>query len=603
MTPEPPTPIQPCLTSGDHPLFRVKSSATPVEDLLFLFGGFDEDDALDSNIYLLDLTTDRWTTHHDTVPREGHSSVYHQPSGQIIVFGGVPDEAVQREQLMFYDLRVNQWVASPSSVHEPRQRGRHAACLSEDGTKMFISGGLDDSLRPYDDLYCFDLATRLWLTTGPRTFISRFDHFMTCMGNKIYSFGGLNSDMNHVNAVISWFDLETNTTGEIRIQKDSMAGDHVYLLSTPEVVLDAVIPLWTAGEHPEPCIGCYDLSRLRYNVLLLGAFTPLKDFRWRHVFRHGETLCLLGYPLVDTETDARLSHIIRLSLCDLGMRYPSFEEPDLTLASDFTQFFDDAQWTDFEITAMANDRVSAPIRAHRAILLARWPHFRRVMASGMLEANTGMLHVPEPVEWVHGLVRYLYTNHIGSEDLVDVISGILVLANVYALDHLRSLCLAKMYDYTYSSRFTFDDYVQLWERASLSNELILKHNVLQVIQLNWGKVVRCAAFAHLARELLLELTLEASGHESVILSASHTLLEKQGITKMSSTLAFTSDVPMEPVTRRMIDTVHIPEQLLEPIQFSSPSRSPSAEITYLTPVQRMDVGRASPLSSASSFLH
>lgn len=220
---------------GCLPSYNVKSTIVQCvgTDYVFLYGGFDDMDILDSNVYLLNLKTKTWEVDdkHDGLYREGHLAVYIS-NGNILVFGGVPyDEfpvpSVTRQRtapatfrkdslMMIYNIYDRKWIGPPPFAldNAPSSRSRHACCLSPDHSKLYVSGGLVKS-APLDDLYCYDLTSGSWL--GPIRFVSRFDHFITVYGDKLYSFGGLDKDMNHVKDTITFYSFKNHTIGQISI--------------------------------------------------------------------------------------------------------------------------------------------------------------------------------------------------------------------------------------------------------------------------------------------------------------------------------------------------------------------------------------------------
>lgn len=376
--------------SGNQPYFRVKSSVEVTDtQKLFLYGGFDEDDNLDTNIYLLDLIANKWDTKPNHVSREGHTTNY-IGNDNIVVFGGVPDDELlndsnesttgnisnndgasisknlQKSQILIYNIPSNTWLI-PHQVNPhqaPAARSRHATCLSKDRSKLFISGGFNASTNDlYDDLYCFDLSTGTW--DGPRKFVKRFDHHLTFYNDKIWAFGGLDKNMIYLNSnEINYFDLSSNVTGKIEIYNlPKLIGDHVYLpvssassassLSSlshvtsvfaktqSPIILDVIIPLWNSYNHNNdsnnngyeistPCISLLDINELKWKKLLFGNFEPLNKFVWRHTFINDNYLYMLGYPLTSdinlTSFDYKLTNLVKIDLVQLGLKNQLFEE-------------------------------------------------------------------------------------------------------------------------------------------------------------------------------------------------------------------------------------------------------------------------------------
>ncbi|KAH3680459.1 hypothetical protein WICMUC_000299 [Wickerhamomyces mucosus] len=558
--PHPPSPlsrkqnlrkVEPTNTLGEQPFSRVKSASTVTKDgKLFLFGGFDEDDVLDDNIYLLNIKTNTWeAVRKNGVFREGHSALCTNDN-YVIIFGGVPNEEQNlmnhnTDELLIFSMVTKTWIESPvyQGVQVPLERSRHAACLSNDGTKMFISGGLDNQASTFDDLYCYDIRSATW--DGPRKFIPRFDHFITHFDDKIWSFGGLTNDMAHVN-LISWFDLATNTTGSVMINDlPKLEGDHIFMsCSSNSLVLDVVVPLWTYDKGIEPCIAFYDVESLRWQVVLSGSFKPLLGYRWRHTFMFDSKLYLLGYELTneinDSSFDYRLSSIINLELSDLGI-VKSTNDDNSGLNDDLTKLLKDGKYSDFKIvgiesderpsmyatflesspleppSSLANGEVfvkSSELNVHKIILLSRWPYFQRIIDSGMIESQTNTLFLPEPIEWIKVMIEYLYTDKLSNKD-INTITGLLVLSNLYELPNLRKLCINMIY----SQGFKIKNVLKIWSRARLIGEQVLQHNAITFCFINWGKIVKTKQFKELTRDELLEL-FQNAGIDTMIVNNS-----------------------------------------------------------------------------------
>ncbi|CDR38338.1 CYFA0S02e00496g1_1 [Cyberlindnera fabianii] len=533
-------------TKGTQPYSRVKSSSTVTESgKLFLFGGFDEEDKLDGDVYILDIPTLTWETHRHHIYREGHSALG-IGGDDILVYGGIseaPNASFVDEDLIVYNVKTNQWRPAQSLGPIPPQRSRHAACLSADGKKMFISGGqVREEENPLDDLYCYDIPSGTW--DGPRKFLCRFDHAITFHDDKIWAFGGLTKEMAHATE-ISYFDLVTNTTGSIVMHDlPKFEGDHIYMpTKNHSLLLDVVVPLWTF-EKVDPCIGLYDLKNLRWQAVLTGSYKPLLQYRWRHTFVHENNLYLIGYPLtdetIDDTFDYKLSDVVQLDLEDLGINHTASTtntSNEGTIISDLSKLLLQEEFSDFHIIGVQSDQrpspharfldstpldapflgedtfiKSKPIPAHSIILLARWPHFRRMASSGMSETQTRTLFIPEPIDWICGLLEYLYTDNVSTKD-INQVTGLLILSNVYDLPGLRSLCIQCIY----SQGFKIKNVLKIWSRAKLVGEDVLAHNASTFCFYNWGKVVKTKQFRDLPKDELVMLCQEVE-HDSVIVN-------------------------------------------------------------------------------------
>ena len=56
------------------------------------------------------------------------------------------------------------------------------------------------------------------------------------------------------------------------------------------------------------------------------------------------------------------------------------------------------------------------IRVHKTVLVARWPHFQRMILTGMNEALENKLFLPEPINRIKALIYYLYVGTIDFDE-------------------------------------------------------------------------------------------------------------------------------------------------------------------------------------------
>lgn len=150
-------------------------------------------------------------------------------------------------------------------------------------------------------------------------------------------------------------------------------------------------------------------------------------------------------------------------------------------------------------------KLSAPVKTHFLILYSRWPHFRRIMQSGMSEARGRRIYIPEPVAWVEKLVEYMYTDSV-SDYTVDNVSGLLILANLYELPRLRRLCL----EHISRSSVTPENAVTVYWRAYLATETDLQKTAAAYCLQHWSQIVRTEKFETLPKDIMVMLCQEAS---------------------------------------------------------------------------------------------
>lgn len=611
-----------------YPRYNVKSTLVPCPDTdyVFLYGGFDENDNLDSNVYLFNVKSRVWevdSAHHGLY-REGHLALY-LGDGNVFVFGGVPyDEVPELDPLaddlklrkdllmLMYSVYKRTWVSAPAMflANAPSGRSRHACCLSDDGRTIYLSGGLINS-APLADLYCYDLSSGTWL--GPVEFVARFDHKIAVHDGKLYSFGGLDGDMNHVTNKVTFMNLadqsvvevlmkdgpkkkkKTNRTllspksdffgGPIIVQDCTVHSSDKPVEDEPEVLpatfekiwldsgdplikLEVSVLLWGCENHTNnisvSMTNLYTFSRLslltqrdlevyfrRTFELDPDSVEMMQQYQWRNSFTLNDRLYLLGHSRQESLSSGLaylLGTIFEVDLTHLGISTQSSNEED-ALVSDLRKSFLSAEYTDYEILAFkdqeSKDRYSrgeagtesdllqdplfvseylVPIRVHKAILLSRWPHFRRIMDSGMSETHSGQLFVPEPYSPVRALLFYLYTGTVDfsgymSPALTTVeYSELLILSNLYELSSLRSKVLYILFKLLSSDEFEITDLnniektehtigsmLRIWENSLILNEEMFMAKVEELIHDNWSVVSRSQLFISLSKVLIVKL--------------------------------------------------------------------------------------------------
>jgi hypothetical protein len=144
-----------------------------------------------------------------------------------------------------------------------------------------------------------------------------------------------------------------------------------------------------------------------------------------------------------------------------------------------------------------------PIRVHKLILLSRWRHFQSVYNARMREYHRGRLYLPEPYTVVKAFLYYLYTDSIATSPIcpdISTVAGMLVMANLYDMARLRTLCLNRLYN-----ELDVESAAVVWERAGTAGEDALRKKAAGFVLTYWGRVVRTRGFRRLSRRSLMEL--------------------------------------------------------------------------------------------------
>lgn len=530
-------------TSGaSQAYFRIKSSTEILDQgKLFVYGGFDTDDILDSSIYLLDLATGAWEARYNEISREGHSTNYLRPN-EILVLGGVPadegsDNELQKSEILIYNISEDRWriPEQQNLMTMVQRRSRHATCL--DGDRLFVSGGyVDQELS--SDLYYYDMKDDLWF--GPFSFVQRFDHCLMYHNHKIWSFGGLDKSMNYISSgVVYYFDLDTFFVGSITIynEEKKLVGDHVYLplathMPAPKV-LDITLPY---AKEELPSFAVITLSSASYQRKAI-EHEKFGMFVWKYPIISHDSLYLLGSPRTDHDLefiDYKLTDLLKIDLRQLGVGPEPARHSSLSI--DMELMLGDTKFSDFEIVAVQGTKrpgpgselvfvesgpydgktvfmKSAPVPVHLAILAARWPYFSTIVSSGMAEAREKTIFIQEPASWVNDLIYFLYTDRLPAHD--DVL-GLLVLAHYYNLTELFTRVLARLGGLPMTPKLS----LQVFQTSlQLDDEDFepLKAKALRYIAGQWGRIVGSSYLAdEMTREELV-LLLQSTSMETQLI--------------------------------------------------------------------------------------
>ncbi|KAL4975684.1 hypothetical protein BDW66DRAFT_66057 [Aspergillus desertorum] len=192
---------------GHVPACLVNASVTYCgNDQIYAFGGFDQyTDEVYNHVLRLNLKTLRWdlVDNYGDIPgvRMGHTANLYQEN-KLVVFGGENEHGEYLSDVIIFDVPTSTWTQPEVRGQIPRGRARHAAVIHED--KLFILGG-SESGGILDDMFYLDLKT--WTWSRPWKFTARFDHLAWVWGSRLWTFGGLDPDMEKTTDVW-WLDLQ-----------------------------------------------------------------------------------------------------------------------------------------------------------------------------------------------------------------------------------------------------------------------------------------------------------------------------------------------------------------------------------------------------------
>ncbi|KAJ1624041.1 hypothetical protein T492DRAFT_912080 [Pavlovales sp. CCMP2436] len=216
-------------TSEHTPIARMSAALSPVSLSavhtvgLLLFGGDDGEVDL-SDMWLFDTRTAAWTMllPHNVQQaadasvrpdgRFGYSAITHISSSEVVIFGGVTDEAVDGgffNDVLSFSVGTRQWTRHKCSGASPSPRYGHAACRVAES--MYVLGGIDSNTDSLKDLWEYAFDTRAWtqvVSSGGCLPYQRDGHSLVPLGNRLALFGGCDDVTGSYDPVLRCFDLQ-----------------------------------------------------------------------------------------------------------------------------------------------------------------------------------------------------------------------------------------------------------------------------------------------------------------------------------------------------------------------------------------------------------
>jgi hypothetical protein len=501
-----------------------------------------------NSVYRLDLKSFEWTTVTplpNSLPpptkRCGHSAALWR-NHIIIIYGGETDARAYPNDIYAFNTRSHTWTQFQPRGPSPEARSRAAVVLVDD--LLYICGGTNENGKVLDDLVVLDLDKMAW-RRGER-FECRYDHTVFHYDEKIFIYGGLTEHMNRSQDLLS-LHLPTLTRTLTRIAgpatpSANIEGHFFYpVTSSPSpVLLDFMMPVnrssSSSRRKTDATVSALDLQRMHWVVLESSPVIREPGFVWENLVRGDDgrgKAYFIGYP--GGFANDVFSHVLEVDLSNFGVvvgessrdtAFPTTEEGLGGIARDLSTLLEEQETCDFTIItdydpdddAVSSTSTSTPqmsnsqitdlpdepaehpsIRCHTLILLARWPHFKRIMSAQMSEFHNRQLVLPEPYTVVKALVTFFYSDRLPFET-VPVLARLLVLSNLYNVSRLRTLCLGRLL------RDLSVEYATIvWAAAREADERGLERRAGKVCFENWGEVVRTRGFRDMKREDVLEL--------------------------------------------------------------------------------------------------
>jgi hypothetical protein len=220
------------LTVSSLPSIRDSHSSAPLNDKIYIFGGWDGS-TVNNETWELDLSTDPPTSTQKqsnvissvNINRYGHSAVIYD--GNMYIFGG-HDGTNLYNTIYKYDITNNSWSLMTTNGTSPSVRYYHTAFVTKD--EMIVYGGKDAANATIQDSFLFDFSNSTWYnlnddatTTHTPTsasipnysFGADAIHYNSGNDYKIYLYGGYNSQNTTLlggNGIIQVTDISHNLT-------------------------------------------------------------------------------------------------------------------------------------------------------------------------------------------------------------------------------------------------------------------------------------------------------------------------------------------------------------------------------------------------------
>ncbi|KAI8994784.1 hypothetical protein BDB01DRAFT_846788 [Pilobolus umbonatus] len=476
---------------GKTPSKRYGHSATSWKDTIIIFGGCNEFQEYCSDIHIYNIKTMTWyqpTIKGDVSPRYLHTATVY--ANKLYVYGGFAkssDCTYVLDELCVLDLETMSWV----EYHDMPPRYNHSSTLIEN--KMYIYAGKDEQGNTVSDLFVINLSNSPYTphlvlnATQPcneKMILLKSQHFCDTACGKLLMFGRY---------------LINNNTSRSNVNNSNKS----HALVESQTILDSTYSLWmldldTLQWERQECGGHFDVGGWNYftvikecsgtqdaqsevsidNLLFLGNTDPYRPQGYDH-FR-----------------DALLIHGESLGLYNLS-------KPK---SSEFAHLLNNSDLSDFTITTAEGKA----IYVHQVILLARWPHFKRLSNKKKKEGEgESSLMIPETYEIVMLFLKFLYCDCL--EELVSwqIVCKLLVMSNLYKVHRLKKLCCQRLF----RNHMTIDSCGVIFEKAIMADETGLKLLALNFMFQHYGSLLKSNVFLALSlstQEAFLEAVPEGA---------------------------------------------------------------------------------------------
>ncbi|KAG0308821.1 hypothetical protein BGZ99_001056 [Dissophora globulifera] len=354
-------------------------------------------------------------------------------------------------------LNLDTWTWS--EAYTVPARYNHSASLV--GNKLWIYAGKDEAGNTVSDLHSIDLTTLRVLPhagiTG-KVVLLKSQHFSEAIGNQLVVFGKYPNEATGTSLYGLWImDLDQLEWRKLDIDKcleDGVWNYFTIVAKKPQNhrQLESSSPEDTLMHNSNS----FDDANSSPSLIFLGNTEKDRPQPYDH-FRD----------------------VLSINVEYLGV----FQVPASTMQSHMGSMLNNEEFADFTIVPQGSLR---KIHVHRMVLSSRWPHFRNMHASGMMESTRGTMILPEPYPVVYAFLLFLYTDTVDVDLECSIVCDVMVMANMYLLERLKKLCASILHRH----HLQIDTCVRIFQAACVSQEHGLKKLSQDYIFRNCGAVMK-----------------------------------------------------------------------------------------------------------------
>ncbi|GAA5796966.1 hypothetical protein HPULCUR_002344 [Helicostylum pulchrum] len=531
-------------TTGNNLVGLWRPSFVKVKDRLFVYGGGGN---VTNDLHVLNLYNMRWETIQavkGTAPckRYGHTATLWD--NYIIVFGGCNEFQEYCNDIHVFDIQKQTWFQPDINGIVP---ARYLHSASVYNNKLFIYGGFaknSDCTYVLDELSVLDLKTFSW--SKYHGIPPRYNHSATLVGHKMYIYAGKDE---HGNTISDLYVVNLNSppytphlvlggnTNMVLLKSqhfcESICGKLLvfgrYLTNNNTV--DSMYGLWmldldTLEWTRQECNANFDIGGWNYFTIITEATKndDEQQVSLNNLFFLGNTdpFRPQGY---DHFRDALVINSESLGLYDIPA--------SLQVSCEFSRLLNNPELSDFVIVPAGGQE----FHVHQVILITRWPHFRNIYKSGMMESRERRMEIPEPYEVILAFLKYLYNDRLDDTESCQIICEVLVLANMYLLSRLKKVCCERLYRH----HLNIHNCGLIFEKSIMAEETGLKLLSLDYMFRNYGQILKNDIVLDMPSEIRKEF-LDAVPQDAILNVSQHSNLNRLNTAKSSTNSFITTKI-------------------------------------------------------------